>query len=61
MGNAFAIRIHELQTAIINQIGIALMRGFNGRLGIELQNLMYVCLYVGNASPSSKWVLPSRR
>jgi len=34
MGNVFAARIHQLQTAIINQIGIALIRGFNDRLGV---------------------------
>lgn len=39
VGNVFAARIHELQTAIINQIGIALIRGFNGNLGFEFQNL----------------------
>jgi hypothetical protein len=35
MGNLFAARIHELQTVITNQIGIALIRGFNERLGAE--------------------------
>jgi hypothetical protein len=33
MVNIFASRIHQLQTTIINQIGIALMRGFNERIG----------------------------
>jgi hypothetical protein len=41
MGNIFASRIHELQTAIINQIGIALMRGFSDRVGSQFEAMMY--------------------
>lgn len=40
MGNIFASRIHELQTAIINQIGIALMRGFSDRAGFQFEAMI---------------------
>ena len=32
MGQIFASRIHELQSAIIQQIGVALTRGFHHQL-----------------------------
>jgi hypothetical protein len=47
MGNLFAARIHELQTVITNQIGIALIRGFNERLGSEYERIMYFSFYPG--------------
>lgn len=37
MGNVFAARIHEVQSTIVNQIGIALIRGFNSRLGSDFE------------------------
>lgn len=49
MGNLFAARIHELQTVITNQIGIALIRGFNERLGSEFTRIMFCLSYVDKA------------
>jgi hypothetical protein len=40
MGNVFASRIHQLQTTIVNQIGITLIRGFNERLGANFEQLV---------------------
>ena len=61
MGNLFAARIHELQTVITNQIGIALIRGFNERLGSEFTRIMLAVSYADKAGRRSKKAFPSRR
>lgn len=61
MGNLFAARIHELQTVITNQIGIALIRGFNERLGSEFTRIMLPLPYSVKANQISPKAFPIPR